>query len=165
LTEFDYTEADFIDAHRLHSTPSRAAKVSGALFVLVAAAYVFWRTQDIQSALLTLVATPLLLALVSFLFWQRYLPWMARRSYAALPAEQLHMKVALLSMGLQTQSSRGSNLLEWRDLLQWRANEKTTVIYLSPLVFLHIPSRVAGLGFPVQGLRDALMREVGQPRA
>lgn len=162
-TTFRYTTEDFIAAYRLHSVRLYRNIL---IFVLAAIACFlvldYLRGETPLGTFLDLIGSivcvgPVLAA------YHVLLPWWTRRDFARQPLNKLEYRIALRPEGLAIDSERGHTLLLWKDFIRWRKNDKTTLIYLSPRLFQNFPSRLVGLGFPVDELRTALAREVGAP--
>ncbi|MBO0754449.1 MAG: YcxB family protein [Bradyrhizobiaceae bacterium] len=162
--EFQYTKDDFSAAYQLGCSLTRRGLLFCILFILLICIAVFLYEGSplwFQLSLLACMAlgvAPCVLALRAFLW-----PWIGRRTYSRYPLAQLSGKIELRPEGLRYQSPRGDVTIVWRDLIKWRANSKTTLLYTAPGLFVHVPARLAALGFPVDDLKAALTREVGLP--
>ena len=100
-----------------------------------------------------------------FLQWAVYVPWRARRVYARYPLAKIARRFSLREDGLQMRNERGDITMLWSDFTRWRANRRTILLYTSPGgAFMLVPARLAERGFPIEGLKAALRRELGPPR-
>lgn len=162
LVEFQYTKQDYIDAQRLHVTPTRRMWLWLVLYFMALVA-VFLFTGGYSTSLSGLLWLSAVWALLCLILWFVYVPWSASRTYAKHPLAHLTMHIALRSEGLCCRSPRGENILLWQDFIRWRVNEKTILLYLSPRTFWVIPERLTTSGFPVKELKIALIRELGLP--
>jgi hypothetical protein len=161
--EVKYTRDDHIAAQRLHSAPTLRSLLVAILFMCAAVALVY----ILDSAEAALVTAPFFVigGVLGGLFgWGIYVPRAARRNYARYPLAQLRIRLSLLPEGVSTQSERGKTTLLWKDFIQWRTNDKTILLYVSPRMFLFIPTRLATEGFPIDTLRERARRELGPPK-
>jgi YcxB-like protein len=161
--EFQYVERDFIAAAQLYATPTRKRRIFILLLVLVVAAVTFMYFRQVHQ---TIVIVAMMLVggkLGGFVELYAYLPWKIRCNLARSPLSHVEHKLTLRPEGISVQSPRGENALQWNDFLRWRTNEKTTLIFLSPVQYLHFPARLAELGFPIDRLKVELARELGPP--
>jgi energy-coupling factor transporter transmembrane protein EcfT len=158
--EVQYTRDDHIAAQRLHSAPTLRSLLLAILFIGAAIALVYF----LDSAKAALVTAPFfaLGGVLGGLFgWAVYTPLVARRTFARYPLAQLRFRLSLLPQGISTQSERGNTTLLWKDFIQWRTNAKTVLLYVSPRMFLFIPTRLAAERFPIDELRERARRELG----
>lgn len=168
LVEYQYTKDDYATAFQLHFTPTRSGWPICALIVLaMCIAFLFFLRAE-SAPLLAQIIVPIGAALGGvlggFFAWAVIAPWKGRRIYAKQPLAQLAKSIALRADGLHSQSARGESTLLWRDFISWRTNGKTTLLYVSPHMFIIIPARFAALGFPTDDLKATLTREMGPPR-
>ena len=166
--EFQATKDDFAVAYQLHFALTRGRWLFCILFLSASGAGMFAFLWHDNAPFWFLVLLPLAVVLggsIAGLFaWAVFAPWLGRRIYARQPLAQVPSRITLRPDGMRFQSTRGDSTLLWKDFIFWRGNAKTTLIYLSPYSFLHIPVRVSAQGFAADGLRAALTREIGQPR-
>jgi hypothetical protein len=162
LTEVQYTRDDHVAAYRLHGAPTRRAWLVVALILtgLVALLYIFDSSAPLWIAPLAVIG-----GFAGGLFsWAVYLPWIARRNFRRYPLAHLRTGVALLPEGIRTEGDRGKSTVLWKDFIQWRANKRVVLVYLSPRLFLFFPTWLAAKGFPIDELKAALTRELGPPK-
>jgi hypothetical protein len=166
--EFQTTKADFADAYRLHFVPTRSGWLFCAVFVSVGCGVMFALLRHDNAPLWIQLLIPAGMALGGVLAgataWAVFAPWLGRRTYARQPLAQVATRVTLRPEGLRFQSARGDSTLLWKDFIHWRGNSRTTLLYLSPYSFVHIPTRLGAQGFAADGLRAALAREIGPRR-
>jgi len=165
--EVQYTKEDFVVAYRLASSFTRRGWLFLILSILLIciAAFFFFRYDGAPLRLQLLVPVYIVFGYALYGLAARGLgvPWLGRRAYAGQPLAHLTRQIELRPDGLRFQSARGEITILWRDMIKWRANSKTTLLYMSPSLFLIIPARLAALGFPMDDLKTALMRELGAP--
>jgi hypothetical protein len=166
--EFQASKDDFAAAYRLHFVPIRLATLIVALIVLALCAAMFALLRHDNAPLRIQLLVPACMALAGVLSgliaWALFAPWFGRRTFSRQPLAHVPTRITLRPEGLRFQSSRGDSTLLWKDFTSWRANSKTTLLYLSPSLFLHIPTRLTSPGFAADGLRAALTREIGAQR-
>ena len=166
--EFQATKDDFAAAYQLHFVPTRAGWLFCTLFVSIGcvAMLYFLHHEDTPFWVQLLLPVFMLLGgvLAGTAAWAVFAPWLGRRTHARQPLAQVSTRITLRPQGLQFQSSRGDSTLLWKDFISWRANSKTTLLYVSPHSFLHIPTRLGALGFATDDLKATLAREIGAPR-
>jgi hypothetical protein len=167
--EFQYTKDDFSAAYQLGCSLTRRGLLFCVLLILLICIGEFllihegneggslWFRLSLP-ARTALAVAPCLIAVRAFLWL-----WIGRLTYARSPLGQLSRKIELRPEGLRYQSPRGEVTIVWQDLIKWRAGSKTTLLYTGPTMFVHVPARLALLGFPLDDLRAALTREVGPP--
>jgi hypothetical protein len=161
--EVQYARDDHIAAQQLHSSPTRRSLVLVILFICAAVALIYF----IDSAKAALIVAPFFAigGVLGGLFgWAVYVPLAARRTFAKYPLAQLRFRLSLLPEGVSTESERGKTTLLWKDFIKWRANDKMVLLYISPRMFLFIPTRLAAEGFPIERLRERARRELGLPK-
>jgi hypothetical protein len=158
-----YTRDDHVAAQQLHSAPTHLALLLLALFAcgFVSLIYVI---DSAQAALFVAPFVAIGAAAFGWFGWAVYVPFAARRTYARYPLAQLRIRISLLPEGISTESERGKSTLLWKDFIKWRTNEKMVLLYISPRMFLFIPTRLAADGFPIARLREAARRELGAPK-
>ena len=168
LFEFQFTRDDFAAAYQLHFVPTRSGGLLCALIVLAACTAVFFFLRYDNAPLWFQLLLPVCMALggalAAIAAWAIFAPWLGRRTYARQPIAHLTTRITLRPEGLRVQSPRGESTLLWQDFISWRANSKTTLLYMSPHLFVHIPARLAALGLAADDLKAALAREIGAPR-
>ena len=166
--EFQATGEDFAAAYRLHFVPIRSHALIFALIVSALCATMFgllsYENAPLWRRLLVPAGLALTGVLTGFVAWALFAPWYGHRTFSRQPLAQVSTRITLRPEGLRFRSSRGDSTLLWKDFIFWRANVKTTLLYLSPSLFLHIPARLGSLGFAADGLRAALTREIGAQR-
>ena len=166
--EFQPTGEDFAAAYRLHFVPIRSGALLCALIVSALCTAMFALFHYGNAPLWVQLRVPACMALAGVLSgltaWALFAPWLGRRVFSRQPLAHIAARITLRPEGLQFQSARGGSTLLWKDFISWRANSKTTLLYLSPSLFLHIPARLGAMGFAADGLRAALTREIGAPR-
>jgi hypothetical protein len=166
--EFQATGQDFAAAYRLHFVPTRSSGSIFGLVVLALCAVEFAFLRYDNAPLATQLLAPAGMAavgvLIVFAGWALFAPWYGHRTFSRQPLAHVATRVTLRPDGMRFQSARGDSTLLWKDFVSWRGNAKTTLLYLSPGLFLHIPTRLGALGFAADGLRAALKREIGPPR-
>lgn len=166
--EYQYTKDDCAAAFQLHYTPTRFGWSICALIILAMCIAFFFFLRAESAPLLAQIIVPIGAALGGvlggFFAWAVGSPWMGRRTYAKQPLAHLAKSITLRADGLHSQSARGEGILLWRDFISWRTNGKTTLLYISPHMFIIIPARFADLGFPTDDLKATLTREIGPPR-
>jgi len=161
FVEFRPTPKDLLDAQRLHAYRSKlSACIRLVLFLLAVAGITYALTQDLVAIYFTVGGG--LIGTIGHYFL--YLPWHARNNFKKQPTLQFTYRYALRPEGLDAESPRGHVLIQWKDFIRWRANNKTTLLYIGPRLFYFIPSHLAELGFPIEELRTSLRRELGPPR-
>jgi hypothetical protein len=163
LTELRYTRDDHVAGYQLHGVPTRRMWLVVALvfFAMGAIAYML----DGVPAALSVALGGIIGGIVFGLFgWAVYLPFVARRTFARQPLAQLRVRIGFRPEGIRSESERGASTILWKDFIQWRADRKVVLLYLSPRLFLIVPARLAALGFPIDRLRETLRREFGPPR-
>jgi hypothetical protein len=165
--EFQYTKDDYATAFQLHYAPTRFGWPVCALIVLIMCTAFFFFLRADNAPLWIQILLPICAALggvLSGVIGRAFiLPWMGRRTYAKQPLAQLVQSIALRADGLHNQSARGEITFLWRDFISWRTNSKTTLVHVSPHMFIIIPARFAALGFPTDDLKATLTREIGRP--
>jgi hypothetical protein len=166
--EYQYTKDDYATAFQLHFTPTRFGWSICALIILIMFIALFFFLRAESASLWFQILLPVGAALGGvlggFIGWAVICPWNGRRTYAKQPLAHLAKSIALRTDGLHSQSARGESTFLWRDFISWRTNSKTTLLYLSPHLFIIIPARFAALGFPTDDLKATLTREMGPPR-
>jgi hypothetical protein len=166
--EFHASKDDFAAAYQLHFALTRGRWLFCILFVSASCAGMFlflWHDNAPFWLQLLLPLAILLGGTIAGLFsWAVFAPWLGRRTYARQPLAQVSTRITLRPEGLRFQSSRGESTLLWKDFISWRGNRETTLLYLSPYSFLHIPTRLGAQGFAADMLRTVLEREIGAPR-
>ena len=166
--EFQYTKDDYATAFQLHYVPTRFRWLICALIVLTMCAAFFFFLRSESAPLWIQILLPICAALGGALSgvmgWAFISPWMGRHTYAKQPLAQLVQSIALRADGLHSQSARGEITFLWRDFISWRTSGKTTLVNVSPHMFIIIPARFAALGFPTDDLKATLTREIGPPR-
>jgi hypothetical protein len=166
--EVQYTKEDFVAAYQLSTSFTRRGWLLLILCILLIciAAFFFFRYEGASLRFQLLV--PLYIALGYGLYGLAArglaVPWLGRRAYARQPPTLVTNRIELRPEGLRFQSPRGESTILWRDFSKWRANSKTTLLYMTPGWFLPIPARLTALGFPMDDLKAALTRELGVPR-
>ena len=165
--EVQYTKDDYVAGYQLATSFTRRGWLIVILSVLLIciAAFFFFRYDGASLRLQLLVPVYIALGYALYGLAARGLavPWLGRRAYTGQPLAQLTRRIELRPEGLRFQSPRGETTILWRDLIKWRANPKTTLLYASPSLFLLIPARLAALGFPMDDLKATLARELGPP--
>jgi hypothetical protein len=162
--EIQFAKADLIAAYQLRAAPTRRRWTLLLMSVLVLAAVIFMYSREISQTIVAVAFISFGGALGALAEFHVYVPWRARRDFAKSPLAHLEHKFTLLSEGITIQNVRGSiSRLQWNDFLRWRTNKRTTIIFLSPTIFIHFPARLAELGFPVDRLKDELSRALGPP--
>jgi hypothetical protein len=165
---FNCTKDDFATAFQLHYVPTRSGWIVCALIILIGyTAFFFFLRSDgapLSVQILLPLCVPIGGVLSAIFGWAIYMPWAGRRMHARQPLAHIPKSLALRAEGLHTQSERGESTMLWQDFIWWRANSKTTLLYLSPCMFILVPARLAALGFPIDDLKGALEREIGPPR-
>jgi hypothetical protein len=156
-----YTLADFVAAQRLHATPTRRDALVMAVSIVVFCAGMIQLST--QPALTLISVTAGLLLTVPF-WWFVLIPVTARRNFRRLPVAERVFSFILTPAGLRQSSARGQSTLAWRELMFWRANPSTILLYTSRRHFLLMPKRIEAAGFPLQDLEQCLHRELGNPR-
>jgi hypothetical protein len=168
--EVQYTKEDFVVAYRLATSFTRRGWLFLVLSILLIciAAFFFFRFDGAPLRLQLLVPVYIVFGYALYGLAARGLavPWLGRRAYARQPPALVANRIELRPEGLRFQAPRGESTILWRDFTKWRANRKTTLLYMSPSpsVFLLIPARLADIGFPMDDLKAALTRELGAPR-
>jgi hypothetical protein len=166
--EFQATKDDFAAAYQLHFVLTRSGWLFCILLVSISCAamlfFLHYANAPFWVQLLLPVSMMLGGALAGTAAWAVFAPWLGRRTYARQPLAQVSTRITLRPEGLRFQSARGESVLLWKDFISWRGNSKTTLLYLSPYSFLHIPARLGAQGFAADVLRAALEREIGAPR-
>jgi hypothetical protein len=166
--EFQLTKDDFAAAYQLHFVLTRSGWLFCALFVSASCTAMLFLLRYENAPLWVQLLLPVFMmlggALAGTAAWAVFAPWLGRRTYARQPLARLTMRITLRPEGLRFQSSRGDSTLLWKDFISWRANSKTTLLYVSPHSFLHIPARLGALGFSTDDLKATLAREIGAPR-
>ncbi|HEU4378564.1 MAG TPA: YcxB family protein [Hyphomicrobiaceae bacterium] len=166
--EFQATRDDFAAAYQLHFALTRGRWLFCALFVSASCAGMFFFLWHDNAPFWLQLLLPLAVAssgaIAGFFAWAVFAPWLGRRTHARQPLAHLPSRLTLRPDGLRLQSARGDSTLLWKDFIFWRANGKTTLVYLSPYSFLIVPARLSTQGFAADGLRAALTREIGPPR-
>jgi len=163
VSEIVYLPEDHAAAQRLHARPSRvatfvaAAAAAGVLIGLYATdpeqRFGFW----------AFIWMPFAAVFGGWLVLRLIAPLQAQRRFASDKAAGRGLDITLESDGIRTRNERGENLIRWREIVRWRADARTVLVYLSPRLFLHFPTRLAAQGFPIEALRQALQKEVGPP--
>lgn len=162
--EFQYVKADFIAAYQLRAAPTRRRWMLLSILVLILAAAIFMYSREIGQTIVAIAFISVGGVLGALAEVHVYVPWRARRDFAKSPLAHLEHKFTLLSEGITLQNARGSiSRLQWNDFLRWRTNKRTTIIFVSPTIFIHFPARLAELGFPVDRLKIELSRALGPP--
>jgi hypothetical protein len=165
--EFQYTKDDFAAAYRLGFSLARRGLLFFILIILSMCMAAFFTSFILGTPLWFQLSLPACMALGAGLWVSAIrafaFPWIGRRTYARYPLSQLSKKIELRPEGLWFQSPRGEVTILWRDFINWRVGSKTTLLYTAPNVFVHIPARLATLGFPIDDLKAALTRELGPP--
>jgi hypothetical protein len=165
--EFQSTGDDFAAAYKLHCSPIRRVWLFLILLALVSCIVLFLINSHDKKPLwlqLSLLMFSLLGGtLGGFALWAFAVPWYGRHIYNQQPLAHLSTRIELRPEGLRFQSARGESEMLWRDFTKWRAGRKTTLLYMSPALFIHVPARLAALGFPINDLKAALTAELGPP--
>jgi hypothetical protein len=163
--EFVYTAEDFVASYKLAATPTRRTWL---LYLLASVALFAFLTgpDDSWPKILVVTLSWLGLAILGGLLqWGVYVPWRARRVYARYPLAKVARRFSLREDGLQMRNERGDITMHWSDFTRWRANRETILLYTSPGgAFMLVPARLEERGFPIEGLKAALRRELGPPR-
>lgn len=159
--EFQYVKADFIAAYQLHGAATRRVWALVLVLALVMGGATFFHLREVTQPILAVAVVLVGAVLGTLAFAYVILPWLARRTFAKYPLSHLAHKLVLRPEGITLQSPRGINTLQWKDFIRWRTNSKTILIYTSPSTFIHFPTRLAKLGFPMDRLKVGLLRELG----
>lgn len=166
--ELQATKDDFAAAYQLHFAMTRRGWLFCVVFIAVSCAGMFLLLRNDDAPLWVQLLLPVSMmlggGLAGLFAWAVFAPWIGRRTYARQPLAQVATRITLRPEGLRFQSARGDSTILWKDFISWRSNGKTTLLYLSPYSFLHIPTRLDALGFATDGLRTALVRQIGAPR-
>lgn len=161
---FRYEVRDFIHAYRLSTRPGprRAALLALAIAAIFGA--IFWYEPDWDARLVACVSSAIGGLAVFLLHRYVYLPLYARRLFANYPMLLVERSLSLEPDGVRDVTDRTNALLVWRDFVNWRADDKSVLLYTSPRLFIVVPARLAQQGFPVDELKSALAREFGMRR-
>ncbi len=161
MTRVLYQQADHVAAQQLHGQPTRRALTVFAVVSIAAVGLVYFTGSDRGLPIGSFIWIPLAILLFGWLIWGVFIPLQARRHFERQPLAQLPLEITLLPEGIRTQGERGGSTLLWQDMTHWRANARVVLVYLSPRLFLHFPTRLAGDGFPIEELKASLARELG----
>jgi hypothetical protein len=166
--EVQYTKEDFVAAYQLSTSFTRRDWLFLILSILLIciAAFFFFRYDGASLRLQLLVPVYIVLGYGLYGLAARTVGvrWLGRRAYAGQAPILLPDRIELRPEGLRFQSPRGESTILWRGFTKWRANSKTTLLYMTPGLFLTVPARFTALGFPMDDLKAALRRELGAPR-
>ncbi len=160
-TPVTYTYADFLAAQRLHATPRRRDALIIALCIAIFDLFMIWLNDDMSATLIGL-ASGLILSLATW--WFILIPFTARRNFARLPPAERTFHFALTSRGVLQRSTRGQSTLSWAEMIFWRQNRQTILLYTSPRHFLLIPKRIDSMQLAMRDLQESLTRELGVAR-
>lgn len=149
---FSLTQQQFVHAARLHARPSKARRLFHLLITLFVA-YSAWTQFQLGNsgyALMLVAILPLALnmhLLVTPLFSQMY-----RRN----PALAEPLSIQLRHDGIETDSVNGRQLLSWQQIVRWREDDESLLLYINARQYLTLPKSIASQGFDFDQLRAQL---------
>lgn len=156
---YTISESDFLAASRLNETPPRrlilllVVVLVGLLAVYLSDYYGFG-----QLALGSLIGV-----LLSYVFLHFVAsPYKARKFYRSFKALQDSFTVQLLGTGVEISSSKGTNLLLWKDIKDWKQNKDYLLLYPNSEAFYVLPKTISEQGFDGRALVQALEMYVGK---
>jgi hypothetical protein len=153
---------DFVDAALLSSRITRPALIRHIIVALICAAMLFY-AGGVTWGIAALILIPILMLLLREGVHLLYVPCRARRDYATYRRLKHNGQVGLEPEGLRFIDDDSNLLLRWEDFLKWRQSPKTTIMYMSPRIYIQLPERLASAGFDMQAVRDNLLMIIGKP--
>ena len=165
---FNYTPEDYAAAAQFQFLSGRPGPLFASVVLVVCCVALFSivhaKGAPIWIALMVPATVMSALAAIVVALWKFVIPWLGRRSFAKHPLAHLTRSLSLRSDGLHFETERGATVVLWRDIIKWRNDHRTILIFLAPQLKILIPMRWVDGGFPIAELRAALTREVGPLR-
>lgn len=88
-------------------------------------------------------------------------PNQARNHYQRFEAISKPITLRFSDEGFYVKNERGENSLSWNNVLKWRQNDHSLLIYIAPKLFFILPKRLTKNGFPIGELQRLLADKVG----
>lgn len=85
----------------------------------------------------------------------------ARNHYQRFEAISEPITLRFSDEGFYVKNERGENTLSWNNVLKWRQNDHSLIIYIAPKLFFILPKRLTKEGFPIAELQRLLADKVG----
>ena len=160
---YQLTEAQFLDAQRLHA--SLKPWWARLLLYFVSLAGLALLGLGLYYGNHWLALGGLVYALLPISSFRLITRPMARRSYRRSPSLREPNTVALRDGQLQLHSARGGGSLPWEHIIHWAEDERSLLLYLQPRLFLVLPKAADTRPCLIAPLREQLLAHVGTPRS